>query len=273
LVSEWGYGALSIHQGQDEAFPLVKSASRALEVLEALAVSDRKQGLPELSEHLAIPKSSLHGILKTMVHRGWVETDESGLRFGLGVHALFVGTAYIDRDDVVMRAQAILDWLSDELGETVHLGRIDGSDVVYLAKRDSTYPLRLYSAIGRRLPAHATALGKALLAQRSPQTVRELFPAGLPRLTPKTIVRWSEIETDLERIRMRGYSIDDEENSIGIRCFAIALPNPRGGRVPTDAVSISIPMVRIEPGTEERCAELLMEARDRYSHPERQGGR
>jgi DNA-binding IclR family transcriptional regulator len=262
---------LSLDQYQDDAFPLVKSASRALEVLEALAVSERKQSLPELSSRLSIPKSSLHGILKTMVHRGWVETDESGLRFGLGVHALFVGTTYIDRDDVVARAQQVLDWLSDQLGETIHLGRIDGRDVVYLAKRDSTYPIRLYSAIGRRLPLHATALGKALLSQRNPETVSALLPRELPQLTPSTIIRWSELEGDLERTRQRGYSIDNEENSIGIRCFAIPLPNPRSGRAPTDALSISIPMVRLDQGTEAQCARLLMEARDRYAHPERYG--
>ncbi|CAM5395324.1 IclR family transcriptional regulator [Leifsonia shinshuensis] len=262
---------MSLDHSRDDAVPLVKSASRTLEVLEALAGSERKQGLPELSKRLSIPKSSLHGILKTMVHRGWVETDESGLRFGLGVHAVFVGTAYIDRDDVVARAQSILDWLSDEIGETVHLGRSDGADVVYLAKRDSTYPLRLYSAIGRRLPLHATALGKALLAGRSPETVRELLPAELVRLTPNTITRWGELEADLEQTRQRGYAVDDEENSVGIHCFAIALPNPRPGRVPTDAISISVPHVRLVTETEARCAELLAEARARYAHSERLG--
>lgn len=270
-MSEEGCAVTVDRSQDDDAFPLVKSASRTLEVLEALAASERRQGLPELSDRLSIPKSSLHGILKTMVHRGWVETDESGLRFGLGVHAVFVGTAYIDRDDVVTRAQPILDWLSDQTGETVHLGRLDGPDVVYLAKRDSTYPLRLYSAIGRRLPLHATALGKALLSQRSPEMVRELLPVELTKLTPNTITRWSELESDLDQTRQRGYSIDDEENSVGIHCFAIALPNARHGRLPIDAISVSVPQIRLEPGTEARYAALLAEASDRYAHPERQG--
>ena len=262
---------MTLKHGQDDGFQLVKSASRALEVLEALAGSERRQGLSELSDRLSIPKSSLHGILKTMLHRGWVETDESGLRFGLGVHAVFVGTAYIDRDDVVARAQPVLDWLSDHIGETIHLGRLDGADVVYLAKRDSTYHLRLYSAIGRRLPLHATALGKALLAQREPEGVRELLPIELPALTPSTITRWSDLEADMERTRQRGYAVDHEENSEGIVCFAIPLPSPRRGRLPVDAISISVPQVRLDPGTEGRCAELLAEARHRYVHPERQG--
>ena len=123
--------------------------------------------LVELARELDIPKSSLHGILRTMIARGWVETDATGTRFGLGVRALQVGAAYLDSDDTVGLVASLLDELAQEFGETVHLGRLDGADVVYIAKRESMHPLRLFSAIGRRLPAHATALGKALLAQRA----------------------------------------------------------------------------------------------------------
>src|SRR5262247_1527598 len=135
----------------------VKSADRTLEVLEALAAAPRRQSLVELCAALDIPRSSLHGLLRTCTARGWVEADETGTRFGIGLRALRVGASYVDTDDEIQRLQPVLDRLSAQFGETVHLGRLDGCDVVYLAKRESTHPLRLFSAIGRRLPAHATA--------------------------------------------------------------------------------------------------------------------
>jgi DNA-binding IclR family transcriptional regulator len=263
---------LTSEENSQSGFQLVKTASRTLEVLEALAVSSRRQTLGELSEELSIPKSSLHGILRTMEHRGWVETDESGQRFGLGVHALFVGTSYVDRDDAIARVQPVLEWLSDQLGEAIHMGRLDGTDIVHLAKRESTHSLRLYSEIGRRLPAHTTAIGKALLAERSKETVRALLPPQLAQLTRHTLTRWHDLELDLDLTRQRGYSIDDEENSDGTRCFAVTLPNARPGMLPIDAVGVSIPIVRLDANAEAKTVSLLREARNRYAHPEQQSG-
>ena len=220
----------------------VKSADRTLEILEALAASGRRT-LGELSRTLNIPKSSLHGILRTMAQRGWVETDPTGTRFGLGLKALQVGSAYLDTDDVVGLLGGILDELAAAFGETVHLGRLDGPDVVYVAKRESIHPLRLFSAIGRHLPAHATALGKALLAERGPDDLAARLPEPLPRLTRHTIVDRARLADELAEIRVRGYAVDREENTDGIVCVARAVPV----RAPaTDAISLSVPAARLD---------------------------
>lgn len=168
-------------------FQPVKSSTRTLEVLEALAASPQRRSLVDLARALDIPKSSLHGILRTMAQRGWVESDPTGTRFGLGVRALQVGAAYLTSDDTVGLLGGVLDDLSRQFGETVHLGRLDGAHIVYLAKRESVHPLRLYSAIGRQLPAHATALGKALLAERPDDALDGLLTWPLPALTPHTV--------------------------------------------------------------------------------------
>jgi DNA-binding IclR family transcriptional regulator len=236
----------------------VKSADRTLEVLEALARGGRR-ALVELARELGIPKSSLHGILRTMVQRGWVETDPTGTRFGLGLRALHVGAAYLDTDNTVGLLSGILDDLAAEFGETVHLGRLDGASIVYVAKRESIHPLRLYSAIGRRLPAHATALGKALLAERTDGTVDQLLNWPLRRLTGHTITEPAALHASLAAIRDRGYAVDHEENSEGIICYAVAVPL---GQPPSDAISISIPAARIGPDTEEKAATALRKAVD-----------
>jgi DNA-binding IclR family transcriptional regulator len=237
----------------------VKSADRTLEILEALAASGRRT-LGELSRALNIPKSSLHGILRTMAQRGWVETDPTGTRFGLGVRALQVGSAYLDADDVVGLLGSVLDDLAAAFGETVHLGRLDGPFVVYVAKRESVHPLRLYSAIGRRLPAHATALGKALLAERTPEDLEARLPVPLPRLTKHTIVEPERLADELAGIRARGYAIDREENTDGIVCVARAVPVREPA---TDAISLSVPAARMDDERIELMATALARAADR----------
>jgi DNA-binding IclR family transcriptional regulator len=231
----------------EDEFQPVKSADRTLEVLEVLAASPVRRSLVDLSRTLEIPKSSLHGILRTMARRGWVETDGTGTRFGLGVRALEVGAAYVDADDAVSLLAGVLDDLSRQFGEAVHLGRLDGPDVVYLAKRESVHRLRLYSAIGRRLPAHATGLGKALLAQYPDPDVFLRWP--LAALTPLTITDREAFRVELDRVRARGYAVDREENTEGIICFAMAVPL-RDGVPAADAISVSVPTARVEGDTE-----------------------
>jgi DNA-binding IclR family transcriptional regulator len=237
-----------------EAFQPVKSAGRTLDVLEALAGSPGRRSLVDLARTLGIPKSSLHGILRTMIQRGWVEADATGTRFGLGLRALQVGAAYLETDDTTGLLAGILDELSGEFGETVHLGRLDGPHVVYLAKRESVHPLRLYSAIGRQLPAHATALGKVLLAERTDQAVDRLLTWPLRALTGHTITDREVLHAELATIRERGYAVDREENSDGIVCFAMAVPL----QVPaTDAISLSVPAARLGPQGEDGIVAAL----------------
>lgn len=236
----------------------VKSADRTLEILETLAQLPSRPSLSELSKMLGIPKSSLYGILKTMQHRRWVETDVTGTRFGLGMRALLVGTSYVDTDDVIARTQPTLDRLAEELGETVHLGRLDEANVVYLAKRECVHPLRMFSAVGRRLPAHTTALGKALLSRLSWDEVDSLLPDPLPALTRNTIVDRAALRDDLEATRQRGYAAEREENAEGIRCLAVAF----GDRASSGgAISFAIPLLRLTDEMEQHAIKLLQEAK------------
>ncbi|MGI5213728.1 IclR family transcriptional regulator [Plantactinospora sp. CA-290183] len=237
-----------------EPFQPVKSAGRTLDVLEALSGSPQRRSLGELARTLGIPKSSLHGILRTMIQRGWVEADLTGTRFGLGVRALQVGAAYLEADDATGLLGGVLDDLATEFGETVHLGRLDGPHVVYLAKRESVHPLRLYSAIGRHLPAHATALGKVLLAERPDEAVDRLLTWPLTTLTRHTITEPAGLHAELAAIRARGYAVDHEENTEGIVCFAMAVPLQSPA---VDAISLSVPAARLAGQSEERIVAAL----------------
>lgn len=240
-----------------EDFRPVKSAARVLEVLEVLA-NDGPLNLRDLAARLGVPKSSMHALLRTMQWRGWLETDVTGTLYGLGVRSLLAGSAYVDGDAVVRQTAPMLDQLAAQTGETVHLGRLEGSDVVYLAKRESSHPLRLFSSVGRRLPAHSVALGKALLAEMAPHEALACLPPDLPAVTPKTITSPGRLLDELDQVGRTGYAVDDEESAAGLRCFGVALRRRTATR---DALSISVPVVRLGDGRQEEIISLLLRAR------------
>jgi DNA-binding IclR family transcriptional regulator len=245
---------------EDHEFVPVKSADRTLDVLEAL--SSGASSLTELSSRLGIPKSSLHSILRTLDHRGWVDADATRSTYSLGMNALLIGSSYVDQDPTVIRTSEALDRLASATGETVHLARLELPDVVYLAKRESIHPLRMFSAIGRRLPAHSTALGKVMLAELPDDTVRRLLPEQLPAATEHTITSREELIEHLAEVRRLGYAVDAEEAGLGMRCFAIVLPFASPAK---DAISCSAPTARLDGDREQAIIESLLETRDQLS--------
>lgn len=219
----------------------VKSASRAVDVLEILADSPHWLTLSELQRAVGVPKSSLHGLLRTLVARGWLQTDRRGTSYGIGLRALRVGAAFVSRDATIRAAGPLLARVLQEVDETVNLARLDGSDVVYLASRESAHHLRSTSRIGQRQPAYATALGKVLLAERGQAEVDALIVAPLSPLTPETVTDPERLRAELAEIRARGWSGERGQSVVGIGCVAFAVPS----RSPAvEAVSCSIPLAR-----------------------------
>ncbi|WP_307868636.1 IclR family transcriptional regulator [Umezawaea beigongshangensis] len=248
----------------------VKSADRTVELLEVLSSSDRRLTLTELHRELAYPKSSLYMLLQTLVGRGWVEVDPERGTYGIGVRALLVGTSYLDHDPVVRAAIRVMEQVRQDVNETVHLARLDGPDVVYLASRESEHHLRVVSRVGRRLPAHSTSLGKALLATRTRSEVESLLPDHLTALTSNTVTDRAALHEQLAGFRAVGYAHEREENTPGLGCFAVALPyrNPV-----IDAMSCSVPMGRLDPEHERQVVAALLDAARAITELLRQFGR
>lgn len=237
----------------EERSPSVKSALRAVQLLEVLA--DRG-GLParlrELADDLGAPRSSVHALLRTLTASGWVRTDATGTLYTLGIRALLVGASFLEADPYVRVARPVLADLRDELGETVHLARLDNDRVVYLITQESGREPRRISRVGRWLPAHATSLGKAILADRGE------VPAGsLERLTGKTITDPAVLGAELQQIRERGYATDDEEGTPGLKCVGVPL---RYTSPVTDAISCSVPLDRMTAQRQEQIIAALTRA-------------
>jgi DNA-binding IclR family transcriptional regulator len=188
----------------------VKSAARVLDLLEVLGRHSEGMTFGMLQTAMNIPKSSLHGLLEVVTSRGYVDLAEGTRLYTLGIKIWESSQAYLHQHDIVREARAIMERIAAELNETVQLSKLDGIENVYLAKADSTHPLRLQSEVGTRLLAHGTGLGKALLAGLPPREVEQRFHGtALPRMTANTITEFGVLADELALTRARGFGIDN----------------------------------------------------------------
>jgi DNA-binding IclR family transcriptional regulator len=259
-----GSGAAPRRGAQRRGEP-VKSAYRTVQLLELLADTPDRLTLAELQRRLGVPKSSLHGLLRTLVARGWVDENRGG--YAIGLRALRIGSAYLDHDPMVRLAGPLLAGLQRQLEETIHLARLDGSDVVYLASRESQHHLRVISRIGRRLPAHATGLGKALLAARSTAEVDALLPETLVALTPDTVTSRRALHAELAETRLRGWAYESGQNTPGLCCLAVAIPSTHPA---VYALSCSVSLARLTDERRRAVAAALAECADELRYATQQ---
>jgi IclR family transcriptional regulator, acetate operon repressor len=221
----------------------VASVDRALRILALIGGAPRGLSLDDLSARLEIPKSSLHRILAALKYRRFVSQPEHGGAYFLGSELLATAFRFHDMLDLRALVHPLLVRVSDELNETTHMGVLDGAEIVYQDKIEvAAHTIKLSSVIGGRNPAHATGVGKALLAWTYPtdEAVKAWAAAWepLPQPTPHTVKSAAELADDLARVRERGYSLDIEENEVGVRCAAV--PVFLGQPVPAAAVSVTL---------------------------------
>jgi DNA-binding IclR family transcriptional regulator len=247
----------------------VKSARRAVDLLETFAAGEVWLSLADLHAQTGFPRSSLHGLVHTLLDAGWLEADPNTARYRLGVRALICGTAYLDRDPVVPFATEALEQLREKTGLTAHYARRDGIQVVYLETRESHRSTHLISRVGRTLPTHATALGKALLAELTHEEINALLPSELPALTPHTITSREALHEACAQTRERGWASEFEEGTPGVRCVAAVIPY----RIPgTDAISCSMPVDQTDDAEATRVGELVAETTARLGQRLRRAG-
>jgi DNA-binding IclR family transcriptional regulator len=232
----------------------VKSAERTLELLDVLSRASEPLSVAELHRTLGYPRSSFHQLIHTMTDTGWVEVAPDG-RVMIGPRALAVGTSYLDRDAALPVARIALERLRDSTGYTAHYARLDGAHVLYLDSRYAHNAARATSRVGRHLPATATSLGKALLAELSDAELGGVLPPEpYPALTPHSITTHERLSEDLRRIRLDGFALEEEENTLGVTCIAAAIPY----RIPaTDAISCSMPISHATAEERARVARIV----------------
>jgi DNA-binding IclR family transcriptional regulator len=237
------------------AAPAVEAALSILETLGAV----HQMGVTDLANKLNLSKSSVYRLLATLVRCGYVEKNPQNDRYQLTYRLFAVGSPAADRFGLREVAHPVMERLAAETGETVNLGVLDGTRVLNLHKVESRHLLRMHMEVGGGVPAHATALGKVLLAALQPDDLtRRLGGQRLTRLTRRTIGDRATLRRMLVRIRAQGFAIDDEECSLGLRCVAAPIRDHRGAVVA--ALSISGPRQRLPGQTLSRLAEHVQVA-------------
>jgi DNA-binding IclR family transcriptional regulator len=221
-----------------EEASLVPAITRAAAILSALAESgSRPVSISELARRLGLPKSSTANLCQALEAERLLSRHEAG--FTLGRRLVELGGAYLSTVDQVQEFYAACRRQPNIARQTARVAVLDGLDVLYLARYDGTQPIRLTANIGDRFPAHCTATGKALLAQLDPLVLDERLRGRhrLIGLTDRSITDPGLLRAELDRVRVRGYAVDDEETTPGVTCLAISVP---GFRTDSDPFAISV---------------------------------
>lgn len=236
---------------------MVPALRRGLEILERVGAAERPPSAAELARSLELPRTTVHELLRTLVSLHYLdEVGGAPRRYRLGIKPFELGNVYAAGLDLAREGRRAAERVAAECQETVHVAIRDGADVIYVAKADSTHPVRMVSATGRRLPAHVTAVGKMLLSAVPDSELGALYPdADLPGMTPHSIRNRDELRRVLEDVRRDRVAWDECESNAAINCVAAPVHDDAGGMVA--AMSISVPTVRWSAAHASRYAELV----------------
>ena len=231
----------------------VQSVARTFALLEALRTMGGEAGVSELAAAVTLPAPTIHRLLQTLSGHGYVVQLPSR-RYSLGPGLIRLGDGATRR--LSLWAMPVLAGLGQGSQETANLAILDGDMVTYVAQVPSPHQMRMFTEVGRRVLPHAAG-GKAILSQLPDARVLDIVSrTGMPSFTPTTLTTEAALLADLKAIRQRGYAIDEGEQEVGVRCYAL----PVAGLALPAAVSVSGPESRVTLASAERMVQLLREA-------------
>jgi len=240
---------------------------RVMQTLNCFTSQEPELWFRDLATRSQLHKSTLYRLLEAMRSYGLVEVDGSTGKYHLGLKLFELGALATGRLEIAKCASPALEDLARQTGETAHLCVLDGLDVVYVAKVESTQRFYVPSTIGRRNRAYCTGVGKAILAFLPQQELEgylvQMASDRIGAYTKKTVTSPQGLEERLRLIRLRGYSIDDEEISEGLRCIGAPVRDHTGKVIA--GISIAGPSVRITKRKIPELAPYVLEAANRIS--------
>lgn len=200
---------------------------RAAEVLNAISRRlDAPLRISDIADETGIPNSSVTNILAALVETRFVRRIGHG--YSIGPAAVEIASAFLRSDDTVQRFREFVPSMEHLSAETTQLATLTENEVLFLARHEGVQPITLTSAIGKRLPASSTAVGKAMLAQLENAQLDSMLTEPLTQLTPRSHRTLKSLVSDLAEVRTRGYAIDDEEAASNVICLSVAVEVPDG---------------------------------------------
>ena len=232
----------------------VQSAGKIFQIMETLA-DNGPCGLLELSHYLGLNKSTVHRLLNSLIYMGYVNQDEESLKYYMTLKIANVSGKVLKQMDILSIAQPYLKYLMEQANETVHLVKRVDNNICYIHKLEPVNTgrsIQMASFVGMISPLYRTAVGKAIMSRLPESEVRKIWEtSNIEPKTEFTILTIDQLLEELKLVRERGYSLDNEENELGVRCIAISINNYTSRA--DYAISISAPISRMP---DERIAEL-----------------
>lgn len=240
------------------------AVERTVLILEAVAARASGMSNADISRKLHIPKSSASYILRTLEKHGYLRRERQSGKYRLGLKVLNLGRGALSGVDVRQLALPLMRQLVEHSHITSHLAILDGSQAVYVERVEAPGFIKMDTWVGRRMEVYSTSVGKALVSHLPVEQVQAILrERGLKRRTPFTITSPGRFLKELEEVRERGYSLDNEENSVGVRCVAAPIFNA-AGEVEA-AVNITGTAQQVDRDALPRLIELVKETARRIS--------
>ncbi|RBW70951.1 IclR family transcriptional regulator [Bacillus taeanensis] len=233
--------------------PIIQSVERALRILDLFDEHTTELKITEISSRMALNKSTVHSLLKTLQMHGYIDQDTETGKYKLGMKLFERGNVVIHSLDLRSIARKHLVNLSNETGHTLHLVVLSGKEGVYIDKVEGISATIVYSRIGRRIPLHSSGVGKALIAYKREHELHDILKGyEYIQQTEKTITNEEDFRKELANVRNNGFAVDNEENEPGVCCVAVPIYDHLGEVAA--AISLSMPTPR---ATEEERSEVI----------------
>ena len=217
---------------------------RAAQILDCFGFEHQELSVSEIGARTNLHRSTAHRILMALEYNDLIQQNPENGKYRLGIKLFRLGHQAVSHLNLREICRPFLTRLMNETKETVHLAVLDEDQVLYLDKVEGPHALRMPSRVGRRIPTYCTSLGKAMLSCLDDQQVKNIFRNQVLRpYTANTVKTASQLLYDLRMIRKRGYSIDNEEIEIGLRCVGAPIKDYTGAMV--GAISAAAPSARL----------------------------
>ncbi len=240
----------------------VQSVERTFRLIEILS-KQKEMSIKALSDASGLHKATVFRLLGTLSALGYVSQNPQNEQYGLTSRLLRLSSRFLEHLDVRNEVRPLLEALSADCGETVHLVERHDCHVVYIDKIETAKSsIRMVSRIGLSLPMPCTAVGKAILAELSVEEIRSIWDkCDIQKRTENTITDFDAFLQEIEKTKERGYAVDNEENEKGVFCIAATVP--QFDKSPAYAFSVSAPLQRIDAPTLKRNVALLLATKEK----------
>ncbi|MDA0996639.1 MAG: IclR family transcriptional regulator [Proteobacteria bacterium] len=219
---------------------------KALSVLEVVAQEIRPLSVVDISAELGLPRQTVHRVIRQLEELDLLRKDPSRERYHIGERLLALALCTISSSQNTRRTHGILQGLVEEVKETCNIGMLDGHQIIYIDRVECDWPLRVQLKAGSHVPVHCTAIGKLLLAYQDKDAQdRLLRTSNLQKFTKYTITQPEHLEAQLDQIVAQGYSINNQEDAIGLIAMAVPVRDPQGDVVAGLAVHAPEPRFSI----------------------------